>query len=215
MKTRTFVLLGLAVGLALVLTAAAAAQGPGDSAVEQPTRQGLGLPSANPSPPPSTADYLIALPVVPPDPAEIPPHLSPEQAAEYARSLTYRQAQPIMAELERLRAEGLITGFEVRPDLHGVVVKDAVPEAPEQLSRFQGMAALMPHSEASPSACAVAAAQALPEQVLGLSHVAAGSAPRLQATGLAPQATDPSINASAEPGGTGNTWSYINHISQK
>jgi hypothetical protein len=70
-------------------------------------------------------DYLVALPVSLPDPAAIPVGLSPEAAVEYARILTERQAGPILAELERLRAEGLIAGFEVRPDLHGVVVVGA------------------------------------------------------------------------------------------
>jgi len=165
--------------------------------------------SVQPSPPAPPQDYLLALPLVLPDPADIPADLSPEAAAEYARSLTYRQAGPILAELERLRAEGLIAGFEVRPDLHGVVVSGATTRALEELSRLPEAAALMPYAADRPPACAVAAAQALPEQMLGLSRVAAGSAPRLQAAGLAPQTTDPSINANVPPGNTGNWWTYV------
>jgi hypothetical protein len=168
-------------------------------------------PSAGTQPPPPTPpqDYLLALPIALPDPADIPAHLSPEAATEYARTLTERQAGPIQAELERLRAEGLIAGFEVRPDLHGVVVSGATPQALEELSRLPQVTAVMPYTADHPPACALAAAQALPEQVLGLSRIAAGSAPRLQAAGLAPQATDPSIDAYVVPGSTGNSYSKV------
>jgi len=168
-------------------------------------------PSAGTQPPPPTPpqDYLLALPIALPDPADIPAHLSPEAATEYARTLTERQAGPIRAALERLRAEGLIAGFEVRPDLHGVVVSGAKPQALEELSRLPQVAAVMPYTADHPPACALAAAQALPEQVLGLSRIAAGSAPRLQAAGLAPQATDPSIDAYVVPGSTGNSSSKV------
>jgi hypothetical protein len=167
-------------------------------------------PSAGTQPPPPTPpqDYLLALPIALPDPADIPAHLSPEAATEYARTLTERQAGPIQAELERLRAEGLIASFEVRPDLHGVVVTGATPQALEELSRLPQAAAVMPYVADHPPACALAAAQALPEQVLGLSRATA-SAPRLQAASLAPQATDPSINAYVPPGNTGNWWTYV------
>lgn len=165
--------------------------------------------SATPVSPPTRADYLLALPVVPPDPTEIPAGLTPEQAAEYAHRLTYRQAGPILPELERLRSEGLIAGFEIRPDLHGVVMKGAASDALERLSRLSGLAALMPHSEASPSTCAVAAAQALPKQVLGLSRLAGERAMRFRVAGVTSQATDPSINLWVRPGSTGNDYSDI------
>jgi hypothetical protein len=153
-------------------------------------------------------DYLVALPVSLPDPAAIPVGLSPEAAVEYARILTERQAGPILAELERLRAEGLIAGFEVRPDLHGVVVVGAKAQALEELPRLPQVTAVMPYAAEHPPACALAAAQALQEQVFGLSHAAA-IAPSFQAAGLAPQATDPSIDAYVPPGSTGNSWTYV------
>ncbi|MCS7179635.1 MAG: hypothetical protein N0A03_10295, partial [Anaerolineae bacterium] len=130
---------------------------------------------ASPAPevsPPIPADYLLALPVAMPDPAEVPPGLTPEQAIEYAYSLTYRQAEPLLSALEHLRAEGRISGFEVRPDLYGVIVKGAVPDVLESLLRVQGITAWMHYAEASPPACAVGAARALSEQVLGLSRMA-------------------------------------------
>jgi hypothetical protein len=153
-------------------------------------------------------DYLVALPVSLPDPAAIPVGLSPEAAVEYARILTERQARPILAELERLRAEGLIAGFEVRPDLHGVVVVGAKAQALEELPRLPQVTAVMPYAAEHPPACALAAAQALQEQVFGLSRAAA-IAPSFQAAGLAPQATDPSIDAYVPPGSTGNSWTYV------
>jgi len=161
-----------------------------------------------PQPPAPPQDYLVALPLALPDPADIPAGLPPEVGAGYARILTERQARPILAELERLRAEGLIAGFEVRPDLHGIVVAGATVRALEELSRLPQVTAVMPYVAERPPACALAAAQALQEQVLGLSRAAA-SVSHLQAAGLAPQATDPSINAYVPPGSTGNTWTYV------
>lgn len=189
------VLAALLVGLLLVTIPTLAAE---------PAPTPLPVPSAGSSP---RVDYLLVLPVIPPDPAEIPPSLSPEQVAEYARSLTYRQAQPLLADLGRLRAEGMIAEFEVRSDLHGVVVTGATAQAMEELSRLLDVAAVMPYADTQPPACAAAAAEALPDQVLGLSRMAASSAPRLRAAGLAPQATDPSIDAYVPPGSTGDpSW---------
>ncbi len=158
------------------------------------------------SPPP--ADYLIALPVPPLDPAEIPPNLTPERAIAYAHSLTYRQAQPILAELKRLRAEGSIAGFEVRPDLHGVVMTGARARALEDLDRLQEAAAIVPYAD-EPPACAAAAAAALPEQILGLSRMATATASGLRTAGLASRSTDPSIDAYVPPGSTGSTWTDV------
>ena len=155
--------------------------------------------------PPPPRDYLVALPVVLPDPAEVPPGLSLEQAVAYARGLTYRQARPIVAELRRLQAEGKIADFDVRPDLHGVAVKGATSDALEELSRRRGIAAVLP-LEGEPPACAVAAAEALPEQVSGLSQMTAGPAQSLMAAPTAVRATDPSIDVYAPPR---RTWTYV------
>lgn len=167
--------------------------------------------SASPAPeisPPIPADYLLVFPVVPPNPVEVPAGLTAEQAAGYAHSLTYRQADPILPELERLRAEGLVAGFEVRPDLHGVVMRGVAPGALEALSRVQGFVALMPHSETSLSTCAVAAARALPERIMALSRMAGERAARFRVVRMI-QATDPSIDVWVQPGSTGEGYSDV------
>ena len=112
--------------------------------------------------------------------------------------MTYRQARPIVAQLRRLQAEGKIAGFDVRPDLHGVAVERATSDALEELFRMQGVAAVLPLGE-EPPACAVAAAEALPEQVIGLSRMAAGAARSLTTASMAIQTTDPSIDVYAPP----------------
>jgi len=159
-------------------------------------------------PPSVHSEYLIALPLLPPDSAAIPPGLSPEQAAEYAHNLTDRQARPLLAQLERLRAGGDIAGFEVRPDLHAIVVTGTTGRALEELARRPEVAAVMPYAADKPPACAIATAQALSEQVLGLSRMADTLAAS-QTAALSPQTTDPSINLYVPPGGTSTTWTYI------
>lgn len=164
-------------------------------------------PTAEPTTFPTT-DYLLALPLPRLEPATVPPGLSPEEAATYARSLTYRQAGPVLTELERLRAEGLIAGYEVRPDLYGIIVKGAPLDTLEALSRQPGVAAVMRYSEDSPPACAVAATRALPGEILSLSRLAAG-APSIRVTGLGPQDSYPTIYAYVPPGNTGDAWTYF------
>ena len=96
----------------------------------------LANPSAEPAPPRS--DVLIALPIPAPEPAEIPAGMDHEQAARFARQMTEQQAAPFLDELERLRSAGSITGFDVRPDLHGTAVTGAQGTAAQELSRLQG-----------------------------------------------------------------------------
>jgi len=185
--------------IAIILFITPASAAPVASATPAP------LAAHNALPPPT--DYLIVLPAIPSDPDSIPPNLTPDQATRYAHSLTHRYARPILAELQRLRAEGNIAGFKVQPDLHGVVVEGSTRQALEWLSTLPGTAATLPYKDELP-ACAAAAAQALPEQVLGLSRMAGSAAtPRLQTTRLAPQVTDPSIDVYAPPG---STWTSVN-----
>ncbi len=157
------------------------------------------------SPPPPT-DYLIALPVMPPDPQEVPPDLTPEQAAAHARALTRRQAEPVIAALKELQSQDQIAGFQLRPDLHGVAVEGPAGGALEELSLGRAAAAVLPLGD-EPPACAAAAAQVLPEQLLAASRTPAGRGESLTAATLAPQATDPSINLSVQPG---STWTGVN-----
>jgi len=79
------------------------------------------------------------------------------------------------------------------------------PVVLEEFSRLQDVAAVSPLKDELP-VCAAAAAQALPEQVLGLSRMAAEATSRLQATGLGVQATDPSIYVYASPG---SDWTSV------
>ncbi|MBN1315956.1 MAG: hypothetical protein JXA42_10825 [Anaerolineales bacterium] len=151
----------------------------------------------------SLTEQLVVLQVVLPELDEIPPGLSPEQAAKFARSLVYQQAQPIMAELERLRAQGEIEGYKVRPDLHGVTVVGAMPDALDELARQQAMASVLP-VEDEPPACAVASTKALSEQVFGLSRTAARLEQVSNRAPLAEQATDPSINVYYSSGNENN-----------
>ena len=151
-------------------------------------------------------DYLIVLPVVLPEPMEVPPNLSPEQAIEYARGLTYRQARPVLVELERLQAEGKIADFEVRPDLHSVIVRKGTTEVPKQLSQLSDIAAIVSFEKRNPPTCAATAAKALPAQVESLSHIATNVLTSVQVTrSTTLQSTDPSIDAYV----SGGTWSYI------
>jgi hypothetical protein len=148
--------------------------------------------------PPSPDTYIIALSTVLPE--QSPPNLTIKQATEHARGLTYHQAQPILAELRQLRAQGKITRWELRPDLHAVIVEANTDDVLESLSRQHDVAAVLPYEAgAEAPVCAVAAAQALPDQILGMSQI--DISPK-----LSPQATDPSIGLYASPG---NTWTYI------
>jgi hypothetical protein len=151
-------------------------------------------------------EYLIALSVVSPNPKGIPAGLEPEQAVEHAYNLTYQQAQPIIVALERLRQEGHVTGFERRPDLHGIEIKGVTPEAMKQVSLLQGVAAIIDLREDRAPSCAAVAAEALREQVLGLSHANPIHIETLQADANF-QATNPSIAVFVFPG---NTWGYVN-----
>jgi len=163
-------------------------------------------PTAASSSPPTDCLIVFSAPAL--DPAEVPPDLTPAQAAEYARRLTDRQAGPVLVELERLRAGGLITGSEFRPDLYGVVVKGAPLDVVDALSHHSGVAAVMPYSEDSSSTCAVAAAQVLPGEILGMSQLAA-IASQIQLARRDVQDVNLTINAHVPPGNTGDAQTYF------
>ena len=174
------------------------------------------LPASPPSqptstePPPLTAKYLIALPVTPLDTTEIPANLTLDLAQNHARDLTYRQAQPILAELERLRAAGQITDFTVQPNLHGIVVQASSSNALDQLAGLSEVAAVLPFKAEEPPACAAEAAQALSDQTLGMSYAAGAMASAQSAAEMAPYATDPGIAAYVPPpGSSSGSWSYV------
>lgn len=139
-----------------------------------------------------TTDYLVTLPIAHLEPDDIPPDLEPDQAVEYARDLVYQQAQPLLNELKRLRAEGHITGYQVQPELNGVVITGLTENANEELLRLQGVESVMPFAQ-EPPVCAVATAKALSRQVLRLSHANSQIASQRLLVNTFPQATDPSI----------------------
>ena len=156
--------------------------------------------SASTEPPPLGDKYLIALPVTPLDTTEAPENLTPDQAHHLAADLTYRQAQPILAELERLRAAGDIADFTVQPDLHGIVVQASSSNALDQLAGLSAVAAVVPFKADEPPACAAEAAQALSDQTLGISYAAGALANGQPTAEMAPYTTDPSITAYTTPG---------------
>jgi len=158
----------------------------------------------------SAIEYLIPLPFPAAETLSVPAGLSPEQAAEYARNLTYQQAQPILAELQRLRIEGEIAGFEVRPDLHAVAVQ-AVPgfDASSVVGRLSSRGFVASVGEQMP-ACVTGATEALTNQVYGLSQVSLHSTPHGIVSGLSVQATNPSIDVYVPPGTPSHlTWTYV------
>ncbi len=207
MKTRLLAVFASWVGLAMAAALLAALNGaravqaadppfPPDIAPPGPASEGSSAP-----------DYLIALPLPASESLSVPAGLSPEQAAEYARRLTYEQARPVLAELERLQAEGKIAGFQARPDLHAVAVQVAPgADASPTLTHLSGLGFVASATESLP-ACIVGAAKALSEQVLGLSRAAENRAQSAKA-GLGIQATNPTIDVYLPPGSSG--YSSIN-----
>ena len=148
------------------------------------------------------AEYLFALPVLPPE--DVPADLSPDQATEYARHLTLKQAEPLLAEIEKLQAMGAVTHFETRPELHGVIVSLAQPgQTLLALRNLLGGATIIPKGENWD--CARDAAEALREQALAASRVAERRS-RTRDEGLSALATNPSIFVYRSPYGN---YGYI------
>ncbi|MCX8067051.1 MAG: hypothetical protein N3B68_04410 [Anaerolineae bacterium] len=184
------VLVALLAAVVLLQWSASAASSP---SVILPSSLG---PEGISSPP---TDYLLLLPIIPPDPAEVLPGLTPEEANEFARHLTYRQAESLLAELEHLRAEGFIAGYEIRADLHGVVVKRVAEVAQERLFRLSGVAGGLAFTGEVPP-CAAATGKALRELVLSFSQGPAFSSLDLRTAGISPQSSAPSVHIRLPPG---------------
>jgi hypothetical protein len=148
---------------------------------------------------------LLVLPMDILDPESIPAGMSPEQSAEYAQQLTYEMAQPLLAKLRRMQAEGAITNFTVRADLHSLMVTGVSEQGIDELSNLQQASTVIPYGDKAPS-CAGAAARALSEQVFGLSQISIQQAQRRQVAAAGLQVTDPTIEIYAPFEGA---WSYI------
>jgi len=137
-------------------------------------------------------DMLIVLPVEPPDPEQFNRRLSRLEAKEFANQMTYVQAAPLLAELERLRDEGVLSGFEVRPNLHGIVIQVVDAERFALFSNLPAVAAVLP-MEGQPPECASASAETLIGQVEGISQIASLRQFNSASINSGIQATDPSI----------------------
>jgi hypothetical protein len=142
---------------------------------------------------------LLVLPIDILDPATIPSGMSPEQAAAYTQQLTHQMTQPLLAKLQRMQAEGLITSFAVRVDLHALTVTGISEQGIESISGLRQVSTVMPYENEMP-VCASVAAKALFEKVFALSQMDAQRAQRYQLAPAGLQATDPTIEIYAPPG---------------
>jgi hypothetical protein len=118
----------------------------------------------------TTNEYLIPIPLPQAETLNVPSDLTPERVAEYARGLAYQQARPILAELEQLRTQGRIVHFEVQPDLFAVVVEVASQADVSAALAHLPAANLIFSANKEMPGCISGAAQALKDQVAGLSQ---------------------------------------------
>jgi hypothetical protein len=139
------------------------------------------------------------------DPESIPAGMSPEQSVAYAQQLTHEMAQPLLAKLQRMQAEGTVTNFVVRTDLHSFVITGVSEQGIDELSNLQQASTVIPYGDKA-AACAGATARALSEQVFGLSQISIQQAQRRQVTAADRYATDPTIAIYAP---FENVWTYI------
>ena len=110
-----------------------------------------------------------------------------------ARAWSRRLARPLLAALAPLQATGQISGYEVRPAQHAVAVWGVQPATAAALASLPNAVGIRPApvSSSAPSP----AAQALADQVLGLSQLLA-----VQNSIQAPTATPLTIRVSRFPG---------------
>lgn len=152
-------------------------------------------------------DFLIILPFKVPQPQEISPSSRPAPKHKYLSEIVYGQIKPIQAELERMQTEGWITGFDVRPELYGVVVHGLTQEGLQRLYTLPDIGNVLPKDRQSET-CAEATAEALVRQVEVMSQSlrhretmpVAGD---LTAQTITPQTTNPSIEVEYYSNGYG------------
>jgi hypothetical protein len=147
-------------------------------------------------------EYLVVFTLPRPQELNVPAHLSPQQAREFAASLAFRQMQPVLEHLRQLQDVGAIAGFQPHPEQNAVSVTAEEPASARLLAGLPGVAGVMPPDEGG--ICAERSALALQEQVFGLSQArqTAGSRP----FGVGVTSTDPSIDVYAL---TGSDWGYV------
>lgn len=152
---------------------------------------GEALPALSDQNDPSTQDYLIIFPVLQPDAQQFNERLERPVARDYAHQMIFQQAAPLLAELERLKDEGSLSKFEIKPELHGIALYGLASGKINELN-LPGIAAVLPLGE-EPPACAAAAAQALTRQVEGISQTAGLRRSTLALADTGVQTTNPSI----------------------
>lgn len=112
-------------------------------------------------------EYVVVLAVPAPDSLQVPASWVARRVDEWARTATLEQARPLIARLDAMRARGAVASFEVRSDLHAVVVRaPAVTDLIRALRDLPDIAFVAP-ADGDAMVCAADAAQALVEQVRG------------------------------------------------
>lgn len=193
--------LGLCVFLLVVLALAAASiVGPVPGAVSASV---LAPSYENES---DVQQYLI--PLHAPDPAsiQVPPGMMPWHAGWLAQTLIAEQAEPLMRKLDRLAAQGKVSGSELRPELNAVEVTagGSLPEMASLAGLARGEVPVT--ADAEGEACTAATAAALEEVVRSRieAQLLASLAPAVSAR------TNPSIDLYLAPGASAVTiYSYV------
>ncbi len=90
---------------------------------------------------------------------ELPTAADPLQAEEMARSLIWRQAEPLLNELRELESRGLIESYTLQPENYGVAVTGVTEEARMEFMRSSNIAYTTSSGQSAPF-CAVKAAEA-------------------------------------------------------
>lgn len=130
------------------------------------------LPAASPSSQessPEGEDYLVLLPFEAPQSQELLSTFKPAQRQTVLLDLIYQRTKPLRKELEQLRAQGLITGFEVRPDLYGVVVHGLTQDGMRRLQNLPDVGSVLP-KDSQNQTCAALTATAFTHQVESLGY---------------------------------------------
>lgn len=154
------------------------------------------------TPPPQDENVLILLPYSAPQPQELALFRKTASRHEWLADTVYARTKPLQAELRQLQEQGLIGGFEVRPEWYGVVVHGLSQEAARRLQALPGIAGVFPES-AEAKTCAEATASALVQQSEALRQSLERRAAMQAAGDLTAQATNPSIEVSYYSDGYG------------
>ncbi len=145
----------------------------------------------------STAKYVLILHAQMPEFDKIPVGLDEFMARNYVIGLLHKQTEPLTKELDKMVAEGKIKGYEIRPDIYGIIVQGAAKSVEPSLRQLAENATVLPLEKAVPT-CATEGSKAFTEQLVAMSHLKYLSEHDLDP--LASSTTDPSIEAYAPVG---------------